>query len=691
MLSEKIQKTIKSCFVSFKTEIPNFNTRKEQNYMVAQTAKVLAGDFDKKRRIGVIEAGTGTGKSLAYSLGAIPVALSLNKKLCISTATVALQEQLLNKDLPMFRQYSRLNFQFGVVKGRGRYICASKLELAADSQASDEQAIWQNAPAKSDLILVKKLWQAWLDKKWDGERDSWPTPISNILWQQIQCDKFTCNKQLSAHRQCPFHKARESLDKLDVLIVNHSLLLADLELGGGKILPEPEEMFYIIDEVHHLPEKARDFSSGNAFLLSTMEWLSKMDLMGKKISTTLKSEQLIGPLMKLSDHCNEFSSDLKLIAQWLDANSSLFNNEDNRHRFEHGVLPDSLLALVENNFASSKSALKYLNKVHQLILEAYKDGVISPWKIEAVLSDIGINVSRMESQHKLWQMLQKKDSKHGAPTVRWINQSKGEKNEYQLCASPIEIGFFLEDKLWSQAQGAILCSATITALSSFEHFRRSVGLSTNDGTQYIKLNSPFDFEKNAKLVIPAMPVEPSSDRFNQALTKEIKKRTKDSQATLVLFSSYWQMNLVAKELRDNHQFSLLVQGEASRDALLKLHKDKCDNDLPSILFGTSSFSEGLDLPGKYLTNLIITKLPFGVPTSPVEQAHAEYIKSNNANPFMVLTVPDASRKLIQSCGRLLRNEADSGTITILDRRLISKRYGKALLDALPPYQLVVEQ
>lgn len=658
--------------------------------MVAQTAKVLAGDFDKKRRVGVIEAGTGTGKSLAYCLGAIPVALSSGKKLCISTATVALQEQLLNKDLPMFRQYSRLSFDFGVIKGRGRYICASKLELAADTEASDGQAVWHSAPEKKDIILVKKLWLAWLDKKWDGERDSWPTPISNLLWHQIQCDKFTCNKQLSAHRQCPFHKAREVIDKLDVLIVNHSLLLADLELGGGKILPEPDEMFYIIDEAHHLPEKARDFSSGNTFILSTIDWLSKMDLMGKKISTTLKSEQLIGPLMKLSDHCNELSSDLKLVAQWLDANISLFNNEDSRHRFEHGVLPDSLLTLVENNYTSSKAALKHLNKVHQLILEAYKDGVISPWKIEAVLGDIGNNVIRMESQHKLWQMLQRKDSKNGAPTVRWINKSKRDKGEYQLCASPIEIGFFLEDKLWSQAQGSILCSATITALSSFEHFRRSVGLKTNDGTQYIKLNSPFDFKRNAKLVIPAMSVEPNSDKFNDAITKQIMQRTKNTKASLVLFSSYWQMNLVAKELRDKHHLSLLVQGEASRDALLKLHKDKCDNDLPSILFGTSSFSEGLDLPGKYLTNLIITKLPFGVPTSPVEQAHAEYIKSNNANPFMVLTVPDASRKLIQSCGRLLRNEADSGTITILDRRIISKRYGKALIDSLPPYDLIVE-
>ncbi|NRA61353.1 MAG: ATP-dependent DNA helicase DinG [Psychrobium sp.] len=675
MLAPEVQQTIKNCFKQFKTEIPNFVARKEQNYMVAQTAKILAGEFNRTRRIGVIEAGTGTGKSLAYCLGAIPLALSLGKKLCISTATVALQEQLVQKDLPMFRQYSRLDFSYALIKGRARYICSSKLELAADENASSEQTLWQQKPDHSDIKLVKELWQAWLDKEWNGERDSWPATISNLIWAQIQCDKFSCSKQLAAHSQCPFHKARQEIDKLDVLIVNHSLLLADLELGGGKILPEPDSMFYIIDEAHHLPEKTRDFSSATTALLSSIEWLSKIDIMGKKISATLKSDQLIGPLLKLSDHCNELTSDLKLVKQWATANSRLFDNEDKRHRFEHGVLPDSLLCLVENNFNSSKSALKYLNKVHQIILEAYKDGSISPWKIESVLTDIGFNLSKMEAQYKLWQMLKRIDSKNGAPTVRWIELSDDNKQEYHLNASPIEVGYFLEDKLWSQAQGVIMCSATLTALNSFDNFRRSAGLKTNDGTQYIKLNAPFDFKNNAKLIIAATKVEPSSDKFTDEVIKQLKKRLNNQTASLVLFSSYWQMNQVAKHCREKFKMSLLVQGEASRTSLLTQHKKNCDNDMPSILFGTSSFSEGLDLPGKYLTNLIITKLPFAVPNSPVEQAHAEYIKSRQGNPFMVLTIPDASRKLIQSCGRLLRNEKDTGTITILDRRLISKRYG----------------
>jgi ATP-dependent DNA helicase DinG len=394
--------------------------------------------------------------------------------------------------------------------------------------------------------------------------------------------------------------------------------------------------------------------------------------------------------MKLADHSNELASDLKLIAQWLNANSQLFNNNEQRHRFEHGVLPDSLLILVENSLNSSKSGLKQLNKIHQLILESYKDGNISPWQIEPLLVDIGTNLNRMENQAKLWKMLSFKTSAKSAPMVRWIELTDPAKNEYFLRAAPIEVGYFLEDKLWSQAHGAILCSATLLALDSFDSFRKSAGLKNNDGTQYIKLLSPFDFQQNAKLIIPKMVAEPSDSGFGDELVVQIKQRVTDQMATLVLFSSYRQMNQVAKDLRGQHKLSLLVQGEASRNALLALHKDKCDNELPSILFGTSSFSEGLDLPGAYLTNLIITKLPFAVPTSPVEQAHAEYIKSKNGNPFLILTVPDASRKLIQSCGRLLRNEQDQGTITILDRRLVTKRYGQSLINSLPPYKLTIE-
>ena len=184
--------------------------------------------------------------------------------------------------------------------------------------------------------------------------------------------------------------------------------------------------------------------------------------------------------------------------------------------------------------------------------------------------------------------------------------------------------------------------------------------------------------------------EPSAPNFTKELIEKLPKYIAQGKATLVLFSSYWQMQQVADEIRENSKLTLQVQGEQSRQHIIEQHKKRCDKDQNSIIFGTQSFSEGLDLPGKYLSNVIITKLPFSVPTSPVEQAQSEYITAKGGNPFMTLSVPETSKKLVQATGRLLRNEKDEGMITIMDKRLVSKRYGKQLLDSLPPFEIVYE-
>jgi ATP-dependent DNA helicase DinG len=299
-------------------------------------------------------------------------------------------------------------------------------------------------------------------------------------------------------------------------------------------------------------------------------------------------------------------------------------------------------------------------------------------------------IQRLENLHSLWQMYEKTDNEKGAPLARWVEISEGKRSDYVLSASPIEVGFTLEDNLWSKCDGAVLCSATILALNSFEHFRFQVGLQNNDGTQYQQVNSPFDYQNNAELVIPVMKYEPSADQFTDELIEKLPEIIDQGSSTLVLFSSYWQMEKVAAALRVNNKLDIQVQGEQSRQQIIEIHKKNCDSDKQSIIFGTQSFSEGLDLPGKYLNNLIITKLPFSVPTSPVEEAQAEYVTAKGGNPFMSLSVPDTSKKLVQATGRLLRNESDEGTITLLDRRVVSKRYGKQLLDSLPPYKRIVK-
>ncbi|MCL1046175.1 ATP-dependent DNA helicase DinG [Shewanella electrodiphila] len=691
MLTDHIKTQIRTIYKDIATAMPNFRSRREQNYMVAEISKTLAGDYDKHRRIMVCEAGTGIGKSLSYILGTIPLALASKKKVCIATATVALQEQLLHKDLPFFLQQSGVDFKFGLVKGRQRYVCLAKLAAMIGPEDTSQLAMWQTKPDQSQIDLLKVLHQDFQAGKWNGEIDTLEQPLPDFLWQQICCDKHSCHRQMSSHHNCPFHKAREDVETWDVLIVNHSLLFADLELGGGVILPEPEDMFYVIDEAHHLPTVARDFSSAQATLRGASDWLEKASKTCSKLQNQLKTTHIIAPVQAMLDHIGDLVTQLNQVAHFCDTQPKLFANPETRLRFENGKLPESLLIQAENLATTSNLAVKQFNKIQSVLSEAIKDGELPKHQSEAVLSEAGFILQRLENLSKLWKMLAKEDSKKGAPMARWAELITGKQQDYLFCASPIEVGFMLEHMLWQKAAGVVLCSATLRALNNFNHFAHQVGLSLDDGSRFLALLSPFDYENNATLFIPQMNNEPTEDAYTDELAEQIIALVEDEMATLVLFASYWQMEKVTDQVSGKiPKEQLFVQGTMPRQQILQQHKQRCDEGKPSIIFGTGSFSEGLDLPGDYLTNLIVTKLPFAVPTSPVEQAHAEYIKSKGGNPFLQLTIPDASRKLIQSCGRLLRKEDDYGRVTILDRRLITKRYGKSLLDALPPFRKVIE-
>ncbi|WNC70631.1 ATP-dependent DNA helicase DinG [Thalassotalea psychrophila] len=692
MLGDKTKEIIRKAYKNIGDKLENFTPRKEQAYLIAEIAKTIAGEYSKDRKHIVIEAGTGTGKSLAYCLGAIPLAISRKKKVVISTATVALQEQLVLKDLPFLLETSGLKFEYCLVKGRQRYVCKQRLALACSTDSDTAQvAMFTEKPKASDIKLLKRLNDMLNSGKWQGDRDSWPTPIPNHIWQHIQSDKHSCLRHLSEHTHCPFHKARELMDVADVLVVNHSLLLADLDLGGGKILSEPEDSIYIIDEAHHLPDITRDHSSAMATVKGAIEWLAKVAVTSDKIGKLCKSQRAISPALKLADFTQEVIADLQKVNSFLDANQQVYFAKEKQYRFENGLIPQNLKNLAEDISSTAKKALSEVNKLYNLLMEEVKDGEVQMYLAEPLLAESGFEIQRLENLEKIWYMYAKTDSDKGAPLARWLEKTSGKRDDYLISASPIEVGFFLEDNLWSKCEAAVLCSATLCALNSFEHFRRQAGLGNNDGTQYKKLDSPFNFQENAVLSIPKMKYEPNvSDEFTEELIKKIPKILRDQQANLVLFSSYWQMEKVAEALRKKPKFKVQIQGENSRQEIIKTHKELCNEGKTSIIFGSQSFSEGLDLPGKYLTNLIITKLPFSVPTSPVDQAQAEYVKLKGGNPFMLLSVPDASKKLIQSCGRLLRNEKDTGMITILDRRLVSKRYGKDLLDSLPPFNRNIE-
>ncbi len=690
MTASKIQNAVRTSYQNLQSQLDNFVPRRAQNYLVAEIVKTLCGEYHKSTRMIVAEAGTGIGKSLSYLMAAIPVALFSNRKVVISTATVALQEQLVNKDLPLYRRITDQEFSFILAKGRQRYCCAEKLASASGVDGG-QLAMFEQKPKKKDIEQLELMYKKLAQNKWDGDHDSWPKPIKDEIWQLIVSDKHSCNSSMPAHRDCPFQKARSELDKADVVIANHSLVMADADLGGGVILPEPENTIYVFDEAHHLPHVARDHSSAAASLKGAASWLERLNQSVTKFAGMADEKRVSRFRNELQDSVQQLIPSLSQLATRFDP----AHFEENIYRFENGELPSWLEEEAKELKKLSQKGAQAVAKIADLISERVKDGELSNRLAEPALAELGFYIQRMDNLAQVWHLMAEPTREKGAPLARWLEVSKEREGDFVVNVSPLEVGWQLDQQLWSRCVGAVLVSATMRALNSFSFFCRQAGISekAEDGVRYLALASPFDYQNQAELFVPKMKYEPQAPQYTDYLIDILPNLIEENKANLVLFSSYWQMNQVSEALSTyfvKRGWALQVQGQESRSEILKKHKTLVQCQKTSVLFGTGSFSEGLDLPGELLENLIITKIPFAVPTSPVEQAHAEYIENRGGNPFMQITVPEASKKMIQSVGRLLRKERDSGRVVILDRRIVTKRYGKALLDSLPPFKRVIE-
>lgn len=679
MLSDPLKLQIKTIHQAIKLALPGYQARPSQNKLVAEMANIIAGSYHSYDRIGLIEAGTGTGKSLAYLLAAIPLALHFKKKLVIATATVALQEQLVNKDLPFFQQHSQLSFEFSLVKGRQRYACAQRLQQQVVQP--DILSSFDKTQAASELPALA---QAWRERQWLGDKDTLPEALTDTVWQSIQADPYHCPKGQSAHAGCPFHLARAEVDSSQVLVVNHALLLADLA-SGNSILPEPSECIYVIDEAHHLPDVGRDFFAGAALLSFEIKpWQERLQKLHQQLQKLLPQHSALRDTLKLQDLTADFFAQLKPIQALLAKNQQWFEKA-NTWRFADAELPELLNRQADPLTELSGKVLQSIEKLFQALLEQSNDGKISAKSLTPLQQELSALEAKFSAQNQLWQAWTVPQTPH-VSQARWLESAE---NGIFGHACPLSVQFQLDDLLFSKAFSALLCSATLSSLNSFDHIKRELGLVEHPGLRTLQVPSPFAYAERGLIHIPKLSFEPTAEQFTSELIQVLPNYLDKSAGNLVLFASYWQMEEVATALR-KQGWSLLVQGEAGRQSLLDLHQMRIDAGEGSILFGTQSFSEGLDLPGALLTNLIITKLPFAVPTSPFEEAMAEAVSKRGGNPFLLLTVPVTARKLVQACGRLLRKEQDFGRIVILDRRLVTKSYGKAMLAALPPFQRQID-
>lgn len=705
ILNEPIKDKIRSAYKRLADNTPGFRPRASQRKMVGAIASHLGQTYEEDERpdefmtpIMVVEAGTGTGKTYGYALPLIILAQACGKKLILSTGTVALQEQIVNKDLPDLSQRSGILFSYVLAKGRRRYVCPSRLaQIAGDNQ---QTSLLLEAGASSNDHQTSVLWytmsEAFENKAWDGDRDAWPTPIKDDAWMPISTDRHGCmGAQCSFMSMCPFYEARAKMADADVVVANHDLLLSDLGLGGGVILPHPEKSLLAIDEGHHLPDKALEYGSSSHWLLGSRDWLSKTYKSINSGVLALPAEERLGLGANFARECEALISEIHVGLTRL--SGSLFtsgkfkideHDAEDTWRFEHGAIPGDFRLMGEEIKKPSSSLLEKLRKLSDKVRESARNGAMDESTAEGILPDLGFLVSRMENMVETWKLMLRDDVKGKPPLARWVmakNKGVALGVDYMIAVSPIDAGDMLNEMIWNRFAGVIVTSATLTALRKFDLYLRRTGLTHHQGLETLALQSPFDFQKQSVLAVPDLGVDPKdSEKHTSAIIEWVQDGIDSSMGTLMLFSSYRQLRAVREALPESLKSIVRVQGETPKSLLIHEHKEAIDRGEGSLIMGVDSMGEGIDLPGKYCSHVVIAKLPFTVPTTPVEAAISEWVEAQGGMPFFEITVPATSTKLIQRVGRLLRSEDDTGRVTILDNRLIHKGYGHDMLNALPP-------
>ncbi|MDI3324979.1 ATP-dependent DNA helicase DinG [Pontibacterium granulatum] len=702
MLDKNLKSEIQSAYSAF-LQNRGLKPRVSQKQMVAHIARTLGGikqtsegERDGESHICVVEAGTGTGKTLAYLLSAVPIAKSRKKKVVVATATVALQEQLVLKDLPQLISDAGLVVRYSLAKGRGRYFCLSQAERHLEDQGElGQMALYEDEIARKLEPEVVEQYRTLLDEfasgRWDGDRDSLKDAIADDVWQPLTSDHLQCTNRRCPHFSiCPFFQARQALDSVDLIVANHDLVLADLSLGGGAILPDPADTVYIFDEGHHLGDKTTGHFAYSMRVRGSQRWLSKTT------RTLNKMLQDCGGHIVLTDYVQKLSTPFADLETGLEQMQLILDGMfrerigkgEKRFRFAQGVLPPEIRDVCSGIAASSEKVVLKFEQIVDLLKESM-DGEIADIQkdiAERWYPQVGVLLSRAQAVYWLARSYAKPDPEGKSPTARWISAVETADGDDMECrSSPVSAADTLREHLWQACYGAVLTSATLTALGTFSRVSNDLGLP--DGTTYERLASPFDFYSCGELYVPAMRTDPKTpDEHTEEVAEYLDKQLPNVKAALVLFSSWRQMFTVLERLPDSIKNSVLVQGDLAKHEIISRHKKQIDNDEASIIFGLASFAEGVDLPGQYLTEVIITKLPFGVPDDPVDATMAEWIETQGGNAFEEWAVPMVSMRLTQATGRLLRTEQDRGTITLLDRRVVSRRYGRKLLDALPPYR-----
>jgi ATP-dependent DNA helicase DinG len=675
---------------------PGFKMRDGQHAMAERVADTLSqADLGEQaapdKAIAVIQAGTGVGKSAAYLSTAVAMALERKTRVLISTATVALQEQLIGKDLPALAAASDKPFVYALAKGRGRYVCKVKLERLAGTGSGEEDLFEDDFPVAalataSQQAIEERRMQLYehmatllTSGQWDGDRDTLAQAPDGGDWAGVAAERHTCTaRHCPRYKECSYYNARTRLAEANVIVANHDLVLATL---GLKTLPDLDNCLVVFDEGHHLPAVALDqFSS--AMDLSNLRWLDKLPKTMQEVATRLH--------LHLGEDIQTVCSQLRTVLTQtqklcLDLVHDSSDGKDGTLRFANGVLPETLTDPITQISAQATGLSKALEALGVDVKAIAKDDPSQGVLCAQLYAKLGAIAPRLNAVAATAQLL----LEHGEqPLAKWLKaETEGGYLNLTAHACPMVPGDLLRQFLWSQVRGAVITSASLTSCGSFDYFLQEAGLSGNRNVSTLEVSSPFDYAKQGTLTVVHTRAEPKQAEAYTAEMVEllIEDLKQVEHGALALFTSRAQMRAATLALPSALVDAVLVQGTLSRARLLASHSARVEAGLPSILFGLQSFGEGLDLPGKLCETVFICKLPFAPPSEPVDEARAEWLRKMGRDPFSELVIPATAIKLLQWTGRAIRTEEDQAHVICYDKRLQLQSYGKRMLSGLPPY------